>query len=304
MITYVRGNLFESPAQVLVNTVNTDGVMGKGVALQFKRIFPEMFHEYQMLCEEKKLDVGRLHLFKTPHKWILNFPTKRHWRRPSRVEYVEAGLKTFVRSYSQAGIYSIAFPPLGCGNGQLDFRTQVGPLMTKHLERLPIDVFIYPERPQSGPPEHLNADDVAAWLRSEPRALSFDEVWRDVTAIVNARRSFHTSTGSTFIAHVLSEDPPGLRIEAGEKSSRIEADDLLEFWQQLRQHGFTHRRIAAQAQRLSYLMPIFEQLPYVQRVAISTTDEGLTNKASSALQVRPRARLAAPISGDLFTDVR
>jgi O-acetyl-ADP-ribose deacetylase (regulator of RNase III) len=303
MITYVRGNLFESPAQVLVNTVNTDGVMGKGVALQFKKIFPEMFREYQKLCEEKKLAVGQLHLFKTMHKWILNFPTKRHWRQPSRVEYVEAGLRTFHRSYAEAGIHSIAFPPLGCGNGQLDFPTQVRPLMSKYLEKLPIDVFIYPERPSHDAPEHLKADDVAAWLRSEPHSLPFDEVWRDIAAIVRAETTFLTSTHSPFTASIGHDDPPGLRIDTGGRTFSIEADYLLEFWQQLRQHGFTHRGVAPQQQRLSYLMPIFERLPYVHRVAVSTTDEGLKTQASSALQVRPKAR-AAPTSGDLFSNVR
>ena len=90
-ITYVRGNLFESPAQVLVNTVNTVGVMGKGVALEFKKLFPEMFEEYRRLCEGRLLKIGMLHIYRTPHKWVLNFPTKEHWRQPSRVEYIDAG---------------------------------------------------------------------------------------------------------------------------------------------------------------------------------------------------------------------
>ncbi len=84
MITYVSGDLFKTPARVLVNTVNTVGVMGKGVAKEFKRLFPQMFQEYRGACENKKFDIGNLFLYKTPNKWVLNFPTKRHWRNPSR----------------------------------------------------------------------------------------------------------------------------------------------------------------------------------------------------------------------------
>ena len=143
MILYVKGNLLQSPAQVLVNTVNTVGVMGRGIALEFKRLFPEMYRQYRELCERGQFGIGMLWLYKSPNKWVLNFPTKKHWRNPSRVEYVEAGLRKFVNSYADLGVHSIAFPALGCGNGQLDFETQVKPLMEKYLRQLPIEVFIY-----------------------------------------------------------------------------------------------------------------------------------------------------------------
>ncbi|GAA0615572.1 hypothetical protein GCM10009001_36010 [Virgibacillus siamensis] len=96
MITYVRKDIFESPAQVLVNTVNTVGVMGKGIAKTFKIMYPDMFKQYQILCEDNQLTVGKLWIFKTEHKWILNFPTKTHWRSPSKLAYIEEGLKKFV----------------------------------------------------------------------------------------------------------------------------------------------------------------------------------------------------------------
>jgi O-acetyl-ADP-ribose deacetylase (regulator of RNase III) len=117
MITYVVGDIFRSPAKVLVNTVNTKGIMGKGLAKDFKAIYPEMFRKYQHLCEEKRFDVGQLYLFRTPNKWVLNFPTKRDWKHPSRPQYIEAGLKAFVNGYAKAGITSVAFPQLGCGHG-------------------------------------------------------------------------------------------------------------------------------------------------------------------------------------------
>jgi O-acetyl-ADP-ribose deacetylase (regulator of RNase III) len=143
MITYVEGDLFQSPARALVNPVNTAGVMGKGLALEFKRRYPAMFEQYRDLCEKKQLDVGQLWIFKTPDKWILNFPTKKHWRQKSEVEYIEAGLERFVAIYQEEGIDSIAFPQLGCGSGQLDWETQVRSLMEKYLGSLPIPIHIH-----------------------------------------------------------------------------------------------------------------------------------------------------------------
>lgn len=143
MILYVKGDLFQSPAQVLVNVVNTAGVMGKGIALEFKTLFPEMFVEYQRLCRQGKLHIGALWLYRSPGKWVLNFPTKQHWRQPSRLEYIEMGLTKFTQTYEAMSIHSIAFPALGCGLGQLDFAAQVQPLMEKHLRDLPIDIYVY-----------------------------------------------------------------------------------------------------------------------------------------------------------------
>ena len=80
--------------------------MGKEIALDFKRIFPDMFREYRDLCDRRQLEVGQLHPYRALHKWIVNFPTKKHWRQPSRAEYVETGLSTFVRMYAEAGINS------------------------------------------------------------------------------------------------------------------------------------------------------------------------------------------------------
>lgn len=143
MITYVSGSLFQSPAHVLVNTVNTVGVMGKGIAYQFKLAYPEMFKQYQAWCESGQFNIGQLWLYKTSHKWILNFPTKQDWRQPSRLEYIEQGLKKFVTMYPLKGITTISFPQLGCGNGELNWDKQVKPLMENYLSNLPISVYIH-----------------------------------------------------------------------------------------------------------------------------------------------------------------
>lgn len=288
VITYVKGSLFESPAQVLVNTVNTEGVMGKGVALRFKQIYPEMFREYQELCEQGKLKIGTLHIYRGGRRnWVVNFPTKVHWRHPSKVEYLEKGLATFVRVYAEAGIHSVAFPPLGCGNGQLDFATQVQPLMEKYLRPLPIDVFIYPPLP-AGAPEQADPKGFAEWLRSEPESLPFEEVWRDLVELLDESAEFETATGTPFKARA-EENPPTLTVEAS-KSYVIGQEDLLEFWQQLRQHGFSHRHITPERVKPSYLLPVFARLPYVQPVQVSDTASGLGKQPTYALQVRPRAR--------------
>ena len=153
MITYLKGDIFSSPAQVLVNTVNTVGVMGKGVALEFKKRYPAMFKSYERVCDEKQLEIGKLLLWKGPEKWVLMFPTKKHWRSPSKLEYIEAGLQKFADTYVEKGIASIAFPRLGCGNGGLDWE-EVRPLMERYLERLSIPVYVYVGTYQDGRLNH------------------------------------------------------------------------------------------------------------------------------------------------------
>ena len=142
MIHYVSGNMFDSPAQTLVNPVNTVGVMGKGLALEFKNRYPKMFEEYKKQCRDGWLYVGSFMLWRAKDHFVLNFPTMKHWKDPSSLIYVEAGLLSFVNEYESYGVSSIAFPRLGCGNGGLDWKT-VKPVMERYLQELPIDVYIY-----------------------------------------------------------------------------------------------------------------------------------------------------------------
>jgi len=288
MILYVQGTLFQSPAQTLVNTVNTVGVMGKGVALEFKRLFPEMYVQYRALCESGQFRVGQLWLYKTPQKWVLNFPTKEHWRAPSRLEYIEAGLQKFVQVYSDWGIHSIAFPALGCGNGQLNFETQVRPLMERYLKNLPIDIFIYPDR-KSSYVEHLNITEMEAWLRSEPSSLPFSEVWQDLGMVLAEKDTFQTAGGTTFrarLSHHLTS--PTLEIETATETITLHYDTLLSFWQQLRTHGFSMSNITPGLDReLDYLIPIFSELSYVARVKVSEKYTALHREATIGLQLVP-----------------
>jgi O-acetyl-ADP-ribose deacetylase (regulator of RNase III) len=144
-IEYLEGDLLKAKTQVVVNTVNCEGVMGKGLALQFKKNFPDMFAEYKKKCKEGKISIGKLDLYKSPFRyWILNFPTKDHWRIPSKLEYIEKGLAEFAGKYQEWGITSIAFPRLGCQQGGLNW-IDVKPIMDKYLDLpgLRVEIFSY-----------------------------------------------------------------------------------------------------------------------------------------------------------------
>src|SRR5688572_4179635 len=110
MLIYRRTSLLESSAQTLVNTVNCVGVMGKGIAKEFKERDPAMFRAYKKICDDHLLEPGKLWLWHGADYWTLNFPTKIHWRNPSRIEWIEAGLRKFVSGYEKLGIRDISFP--------------------------------------------------------------------------------------------------------------------------------------------------------------------------------------------------
>jgi O-acetyl-ADP-ribose deacetylase (regulator of RNase III)/uncharacterized protein YwgA len=144
------GNILASDSQTLVNTVNCVGIMGKGIALDFKKRFPEMFEDYVRRCDRREVKLGRPYLYSRMWEpWILNFPTKDHWRSVSRLSDITAGLVYLEEHVSEWGITSIAVPPLGCGNGQLEWRV-VGPTLYRHLSALNIPVELYAPR---GTPE-------------------------------------------------------------------------------------------------------------------------------------------------------
>lgn len=154
MIELAEGNLLDAPADALVNTVNTEGVMGKGIALQFRKKFPEMLTEYRAVCESGDLRPGRMHVWERGEmfqpRYVINFPTKRHWRGKSRMADIEAGLVALADEIRRLGIRSVAVPPLGCGNGGLEW-SEVFPRIKASLERLEgVRVLVYP--PHGAPP--------------------------------------------------------------------------------------------------------------------------------------------------------
>jgi O-acetyl-ADP-ribose deacetylase (regulator of RNase III) len=153
MITEAHGNLLEADVDALVNTVNTAGIMGKGIALQFRRAYPEMFKTYSRAAKRGEVTLGSMHVWATDlmtgPRFIINFPTKGHWRSSSKIGDIDRGLDDLVRVIQDHGIRSIAIPPLGCGNGGLAW-SEVEPLIRRKLEAVPdVDVLLYP--PEGAP---------------------------------------------------------------------------------------------------------------------------------------------------------
>jgi O-acetyl-ADP-ribose deacetylase (regulator of RNase III)/uncharacterized protein YwgA len=147
MIRYITGNILDSNAQALVNTVNTVGVMGKGVAFQFKKAYPNNFKAYREACQLNKIDIGKIFVTKDSNlnsgeKIIINFPTKKDWRKPSEYSFIEKGLDDFIRIVSIYQIQSVALPPLGAGNGGLDWET-VKTIIERKLSALDIDILVF-----------------------------------------------------------------------------------------------------------------------------------------------------------------
>jgi len=153
MIEDGRGNLLRADAEALVNTVNTVGHMGKGIALQFKQAYPENFKAYAQAVRKGAVQPGRMFVVPTGHvtnpHYIINLPTKRHWRSRSRIEDIEAGLGALVEEIGRLGIRSIAIPALGCGNGGLDW-ADVGPRVVRALDKVP-DVRVLLFAPRGAP---------------------------------------------------------------------------------------------------------------------------------------------------------
>ena len=143
MIKVLIGNILDSKMQTLVNTVNCVGIMGKGIAQRFKDAYPDMYKDYLSKCRRKTIKPGEPYIYsELSGTSIINFPTKDHWRSPSRIEYIIQGLDLILLKYKDWGIESIAFPPLGCGNGGLMWEA-VGPIMYQKLLELDIPVELY-----------------------------------------------------------------------------------------------------------------------------------------------------------------
>lgn len=155
-VEVLLGDLLKDNSQTLVNTVNCVGVMGKGIALEFRKKYPAMFEDYKKRCRKKEVMPGVPYYYKDfSGNSIINFPTKNHWRSASRIVDIINGLDIFVSNYRRWGIQSVAFPPLGCGNGGLIWE-DVGPLMYHKLSKIDIPVRIY--APYSTPKEHLKKE--------------------------------------------------------------------------------------------------------------------------------------------------
>lgn len=154
MIEIGRGDIMHADVEALVNTVNCVGIMGRGIALQFRKAFPQNYAAYKAVCDKKQLQLGRMFVFDLNRlenpRFIINFPTKRHWKGKSRIADIESGLRSLVREIKARGIRSVAIPPLGCGLGGLNW-ADVRPLIERALTDLPnVRALIY--EPAGAPP--------------------------------------------------------------------------------------------------------------------------------------------------------
>lgn len=147
-VKIINGNIFTSKCQTIVNTINCVGVMGAGIALEFRLRYPEMYKKYVNLCNEKKIAPGMLWLYKSPEKWVLNFPTKNDWKDPSEEEYLHKGLEKFIATYKVKNIQSIAFPLLGADKGKIDSETSLS-IINFYLKNIDIETEIYIYNPSA-----------------------------------------------------------------------------------------------------------------------------------------------------------
>ena len=267
MLIYRRTSILESSAQTLVNTVNCVGVMGKGLAHAFKQRDPTMFAAYKRICDEHKLAPRKLWLWRGSASWILNFPTKDHWRSPSRIEWVEAGLAKFIAAYEVQGITEISFPKLGCGNGNLDWR-DVQPLMEHYLGNLPIPVYIHDFSKDIGLPEHLDA--VAEAVRHEHTGdSSFEEFLRSLQRVIDlgGEQLFDLDTGRPFRATISPAHE--LEIENGGANWCFGEDALRGVWLELDSGVVTRERAGWTAKAAGpSLLSILSLMPGLRPIEI------------------------------------
>ncbi len=218
------GDMFQSKAQTLINTVNCVGVMGKGIALEFKKHFPDMFKDYVRRCERHEVKPGVPYLYKSlfPPQ-IINFPTKDHWKSISRIGDIEHGLQVLLAKYKEWGVTSLAIPPLGCGNGQLEWKT-VGPLIYKYAKQMTITVEMY--APYGTSPKELTIqflekgmdNNNGSGVRAE--TSSFNPAWLALVEIVHRieQYPYHWPIGRTIfqkIAYIATNEglPTGLQYQ-------------------------------------------------------------------------------------------
>ncbi|MEJ1960561.1 MAG: macro domain-containing protein [Gammaproteobacteria bacterium] len=234
MFKALIGDLFESQAHALVNTVNCVGVMGKGVALEFKKRFPAMFDDYASRCKAKAVRLGEPYLYRDASGLsIINFPTKDHWRSPARLYDIERGLDYLAEHVVEWGISSLALPPLGCGNGGLEW-SEVGPLIHRKLLPLALDVEVY--APYGTPRTQLTAEFLAApsqmsldgkgrqYEKLNPNWVALMEVLRELEA-----QPYASPVGRTIfqkICYVITEMGVPTGFELGKGSYGPFADDV------------------------------------------------------------------------------
>lgn len=267
MLIYHRTSLMDSTAQTVVNTVNCVGVMGKGIAAEFKARFPAMFEAYQEICEQRLLEPGKLWLWKSAEQWVLNFPTKVHWRNPSRLEWIELGLQKFAAEYQRRAITEISFPRLGCGNGNLDW-DDVRPIMERYLSPLPITIYIHDYARDIGIPEHLEQAARVANTCVIPEVGSFDRFRCQLSSLVervgDQLIDLHTKRPFS-----VSASDGSLLIRSDNHTAVVEPEDLRSAWVVMSSGLLTQERLGwASGDDGTRLLTLMSLLPDARPVEI------------------------------------
>ena len=293
MLIYRRTSLLESSAQTLVNTVNCVGVMGKGLAQAFSKLEPQMFAAYKRICDQRLLEPGKLLLWRASPNWVLNFPTKLHWRNPSRLEWIEAGLEKFVAAYEAQGITEISFPKLGCGNGNLDWE-DVRAVMESWLGGLPIKVYIHDFTKDIGLPEHLEA--VAQAVRSTDRGEpSFEGFLHSLNRVVELSGERLVELGSQKPFQAVMPDHDALEIEAGTAHWQFEEEALRGVWLELQSGVVTKERAGWTARDAGpQLLSLLSLLPGVRPIEIQRQGATSPELAVERMTGRPALTTIAP----------
>lgn len=287
MLIYHRTSIMHSGAQTVVNTVNCVGVMGKGLAAALKDRHPTMFDAYKAICDRKALEPGKLWLWKGLDQWVLNFPTKIHWRGPSRLEWIEAGLVKFAAEYANRGITEISFPRLGCGNGGLDW-DDVRPLMERHLSNLTIPVYIHDFEYDVGIPEHLEA--IAGRITKHMDSTrSFEGFLAAIRQVLEAARGeMVTLSGDQYFKAFLVDDEE-LVIKSVTGSFAVPVEELRSVWVALINGVVTKDRVLwAAGDDADYMLAILSLLPDVRAIQVQKRKAEL---AEIAVELKPRSNL-------------
>lgn len=292
MITYVYGDIFYSPARAIVNPVNTVGAIGNqaGIAYDFRRFFPQMYEAYVALCQQDKFTIGQLFLYRTAHKWVLNIPTKRHYRAHATPETIEQGLKTFASVYATQNITSVSFPAFGTAEDELDW-DDLRPLMESYLHPLPISVFIHMYDTASPfAQERRSTRAIRHWLNNIPQQVSFDSFWNDLLQIAKQDETWQTlDNRQAFTVKATTargRQRLSLKIipQRGE-SIYLTETQLRDLWQYCRRAGYImpQNLPAGLDSHAEYIVALLAQLDTMHAVRLATVH----GSATSGLQYIP-----------------
>lgn len=246
--------------------------MGKGIARDFKAREPAMYTRYRQICDARELKPGRLWLWRGADNWVLNFPTKVHWRQPSRLEWIEQGLQKFLASYEDLKIREISFPRLGCGNGNLDW-ADVQPLMEQYLKRARIPVFIHDFEKDIGIPEHLEA--IAGQAAEKiPLGVDFDTFVSGLRTVAHFGGETLVDLDSKQNFRAWVDGNCALFVEERGRTWEFDAEDLHGAWVSLLRGLVTKDRVEwSTGNGGSFVITLLSLLPNTRPVEIQRGDD-------------------------------